>query len=55
MEREIVKIGSVELYEDEARKLYEEKNFDHPVHYVHGADTVANTGICGQSLLRHLW
>ena len=27
MEREIVKIGSVELYEDEARKLYEEKKY----------------------------
>ena len=27
MEREIVKIGSVELYKDEARKLYEEKKY----------------------------
>ena len=27
MKREIVKIGSVELYEDEARKLYEEKKY----------------------------
>ena len=27
MEREIVKIGNVELYEDEARKLYEEKKY----------------------------
>ena len=28
MEREIVKIGSVELYEDEVRKMYEEKKYN---------------------------
>ena len=39
----------------QGRKLYEEKNFDYPAHYVHGADAAADTGICGQSLLRHLW